>query len=248
MGTAGGGRSSGSPDACRAAKITDRLEHQNENSQRFLVRDGTAGYAACASPRGKKQCCMSEPASGVETRTIPQSDRATRDKDAKMRQGTQAPEPSSSAHTPMTGIGDSTVRPIARDIRDTEQFETANDEPENPRDWTSANRIRLKSRGRERRLQISNTWKTTSFGEWEQAALQTRESDQPEEATVKDDIVMDQGPRDAGVTKMRMDEMLMDQVLAVSSGTSRVCVNKEKHEPATIRGLPEEIVKNGQEN
>ena len=29
-----------------------------------------------------------------------------------------------------------------------------------------------------------------------------------------DDIVMDQGPRDAGVTKMRMDEMLMDQVMA----------------------------------
>ena len=27
----------------------------------------------------------------------------------------------------MTGIGDSTARPIARDITDTEQFETAND-------------------------------------------------------------------------------------------------------------------------
>ena len=58
-----------------------------------------------------------------------------------------------------------------------------------------------------------------------------REGDQPEEATVKeqrvDDIVMDQGPRDAGVTKMRMDLMLMDQVMAVSSGTSRVCVNEE---------------------
>ena len=42
---------------------------------------------------------------------------------------------------------------------------------------------------------------------------------------------MDQGPRDAGVTKMRMDEMLMDQFMAVSSGTSRVCVNEEKYEP-----------------
>ena len=36
-------------------------------------------------------------------------------------------------------------------------------------------------------------------------------SDQSDESTVKeqkvDDIAMDQGPRDAGVTKMRMDEM-----------------------------------------
>ena len=53
-----------------------------------------------------------------------------------------------------------------------------------------------------------------------------------EEATVKeqrvDDIVRwikDHEMR--GVTKMRMDEMLMDQVMAVSSGTSCVCVNEE---------------------
>ena len=60
-----------------------------------------------------------------------------------------------------------------------------------------------------------------------------RKSDQPEEAAVKeqrvDDIAVDQGPRDADVTKMRMDEMLMDQVMAVSSGNSRVCVNEEKY-------------------
>ena len=77
-----------------------------------------------------------------------------------------------------------------------------------------------------------------------------RKSDQPEEATVKeqrvDDIVMDQGPRDAGVTKMRMDEMLMDQVMAVSSGTSRVCLNEEKYEPATMRGLPADLVTKSQ--
>ena len=48
------------------------------------------------------------------------------------------------------------------------------------------------------------------------------------------------------MTKMRMDEMLMDQVMAVSSGTSRVCVNEEKYEPATIRGLPADLVKKGQ--
>ena len=46
----------------------------------------------------------------------------------------------------------------------------------------------------------------------------------------------------AGVTKKRTDEMLMDQVMAVSSGTSRSCVNEEKYEPATIRGLPTDLV------
>ena len=56
-----------------------------------------------------------------------------------------------------------------------------------------------------------------------------------------DDIAMDQGPRDAGVTKRRMDEMLMDQVVALSSGTSRVCVKEEEYEPATVRGLPADL-------
>ena len=40
--------------------------------------------------------------------------------------------------------------------------------------------------------------------------------------------------------------MLMDQVMAVSCWTSRVCVNKVKYEPATIRGLPADLVKKGQ--
>ena len=35
--------------------------------------------------------------------------------------------------------------------------------------------------------------------------------------------------------------------MAVSSGTSRVCVNEEKYEPATIRGLPADLVKKSQE-
>ena len=34
--------------------------------------------------------------------------------------------------------------------------------------------------------------------------------------------------------------------MAVSSGTSRVCVNEEKYEPATIRGLPADLVKKDQ--
>ena len=42
-----------------------------------------------------------------------------------------------------------------------------------------------------------------------------------------DDIVMDQGPRDAGVTKMRMDEMLMDQVMAVTSGLHESVLTKK---------------------
>ena len=61
-----------------------------------------------------------------------------------------------------------------------------------------------------------------------------------------DDIAMNQGPRDAGVTNMKMDEMLMDQVMAVSCGTSRVFLNEEKYESATIRGLPADLVKKGQ--
>ena len=56
----------------------------------------------------------------------------------------------------------------------------------------------------------------------------------------------DQEPEDTSQTKARMDEMLMDQVMAVSCGTSRVCVNEEKFESATIRGLPADLVKKGQ--
>ena len=81
-----------------------------------------------------------------KNRTIPQPEPVTRETDAEMQQENQAPERSSSAHTPSTGIGDSTVRPIARHIRDTEQLENANDEGESPEEWTPAKRIRLKSK------------------------------------------------------------------------------------------------------
>ena len=120
-----------------------------------------------------------------------------------MQQDTQAPEPSSSAHTPMTGIGDSTVRPIARDIRDTEQFETANDEPENPREWTHAKRIRLKSKPlvqSKRPIKTPTDLEHTKNDELQRlgtgSTANKRKSDQPEEATVQeqrvDDIAMDQ--------------------------------------------------------
>ena len=107
----------------------------------------TAGCAACASPGGKKHsvACLNRQEEW-KNRTIPQPERVTRDTDTEVQQDTQAPASSSSAHTPMTGIGDSTVRPVARDITDTEQFENANDEPENPGEWTPAKRIRLKSK------------------------------------------------------------------------------------------------------
>ena len=60
-----------------------------------------------------------------------------------------------------------------------------------------------------------------------------RQGDQPEELTAKERKVEksamdDQEPEDTSQTKARMDEMLMDQVMAVSCGTSRVCVNEEK--------------------
>ena len=61
-----------------------------------------------------------------------------------------------------------------------------------------------------------------------------------------EDVAMDQGPQDASLTKMRMDAMLMEQVKAGSCGTSRICGNEEKYVPATIRGLPADLVKKGQ--
>ena len=88
----------------------------------------------------------------------------------------------------------------------------------------------------------------TSCRAWEHAATQNkREGDQPEELAAKEqrfeDVTMDQRPQDVSVTKARMDEMLMDQVVAESCGTSRVHVNEEKYEPTTIRGLPADLFK-----
>ena len=81
----------------------------------------------------------------------------------------------------------------------------------------------------------------------EQAAVQTREKMTRQwKNRGLNDIAMDQRPKDASMTRMRMDGMLMDQVMAVSCGTSRVCVNEEKYEPATIRGLQADFVKKSQ--
>ena len=93
-------------------------KHQHENSQRFLGRDGQdRRMRGMRKPkRQETQCCMSEPARGVEDQAIPQPERMTRDTDTETQQDTQAPASSSSVHTPMTGIGDITVRPVLRDI------------------------------------------------------------------------------------------------------------------------------------
>ena len=140
----------------------------------------------------------------------------TRDTDTEMQQDTQASASSASVHTPMTGIGDSTLRPVARDIRKTEQLKHANDEPENPGEWTPATRIRLKSKPLvQSKMPRETPTNLEHVGNDELRRMGTcstanmRKSDQPEKSV--DDIPMDQGPRDAGVTKMRMDEMLMDQ-------------------------------------
>ena len=159
----------------------------NTKDQRFLGRDGkTAGCAACASPGGEKHnvACLNRQEEW-KIRAIPQPERATRFTDAEMQQDAQAPEPSSAAHTPMTGIGDST------DIRDTQQFETSNDEPENPGEWTPAKRIRLKSkplvqskrpRGTPTDLEHMENDELRRMGTGSTA--NKRQSDQPEESTV----------------------------------------------------------------
>ena len=97
--------------------------------------------------------------------------------------------PSSSAQTPATGIGDSTVRPIARD---TEQLEVANDELEDPREWTPAKRIRLKSKPlvQSKRPRVTPTglerMETDELRRMGPGSTANkRKSDQPEEATVK---------------------------------------------------------------
>ena len=69
-----------------------------------------------------------------------------------------------------------------------------------------------------------------------------RESDQPEELAAKEprveDVAMDQGPQDASATKARrMHDMLINHFIAVSCGTSRVCVNEEKYKASNIQRI-----------
>ena len=103
-----------------------------------------------------------------------------------------------------------------RPVTDTDQPETGNDEFEYLGEWTPAKRIRLKSRPL---LQSKRSRETpTDLEHMESDELQRigtgsrankRESDQPEETTVKeqrvDDIAMDQGSQDASMIKMTMD-------------------------------------------
>ena len=178
----------------------------------------TAGCAACASPGGKKHsvACLNRQEEW-KTRGHP----TTRTRDTLYGRRNAAGHPGTRAQFLSSHTNDRSRRQYRETGGERHQtlrnskLPTTNLRIQESGHTRETNSIELKTflcsrKGRERRMQISNTWKRTSCGEWEQAALQTRgKSDQPEEATVQeqrvDDIVMDQGPRDAGVTKMRMD-------------------------------------------
>ena len=164
--------------------------------------------------RQETQCCVCEPTRGVKTRAIPQSERMTHGTDTEIQKETQTSASGSSVRTPMT------------DIRNTDQPETGNDEFENLGEWTPAKRIQTKSRPL---VQSKRPRETPADLEHMESDEQQRmgtgssanetKSDQPEVATVKEqrvyDIAIDRGPQDASMTKMRMDEMLMDQAMAL---------------------------------
>ena len=152
----------------------------------------TAGCVACASPRGKKHNVASlNRQEEWKNRTIPQPEPVTREMEQKCNRTTRHPSPVPSAHTHSTGTGDSTVRPIARHSRDTEQLENANDETECPGDWTPEPLVQSK-RPRETPTNLEHV----ENDELRRMGIGKRKSDQPEEATVKeqrvDDILMDQ--------------------------------------------------------
>ena len=121
-----------------------------------------------------------------------------------------------------------------------------NDDSENPGEWTPAKRIRDQETTILEEMERDDQQKMGTG-----SVANKRQGEQPEELTAKERKVEnspmdDQEPEHTSQTKARMDEMLMDQVMAVSCGTSRVCVNEEKFESATIRGLPADLVKKGQ--
>ena len=84
-----------SPDARRAAEINDRLEHQHENSQRFLGRDGQDGrMRGMRKPRRQEHSVTCHNwQEEWKTRTIPQPERATRDTDAESNRTPRHPSP-----------------------------------------------------------------------------------------------------------------------------------------------------------
>ena len=142
VGTAERGQPSVSSDARRATQADDRLERTQEFSENCGMR-----WARPQDVRHKKHsvACMNRQEEW-KTKTIPQPERVTHSADAEMQQDTQAATSTSTVHTPMTGMRDSTGRPVAKDIRDTDQPEHGNDESENPGEWTPVKRIRLKSK------------------------------------------------------------------------------------------------------
>ena len=109
----------------------------------------TAGCGACESPGGKKHnvACLNRQEEW-KNRTIPQPERVKRETDAEMQQDTQAPEPSSSAHTPATRIGDSTMLDRLRETPETlnnSKMPTTNLENPGDVDTRETNSIEIKN-------------------------------------------------------------------------------------------------------
>ena len=111
---------------------------------------------------------------------------------------------------------------------------------ENPGEWTPAKRIRMKSRPMSQPKRPREM--TTILEDMERDDLQRmgtgsvaskRQGEQPEELTAKERKVEnspmdDQEPEHASQTKARMDEMLMDQVMAVSLWNfTRLCERRK---------------------
>ena len=227
-----------------------RWNTNTRNLRQFWDEMGkTAGCAACVSPKGNKHnvACLSRQEEW-KSKIMLQSEHVRHADDTEGQTITHEASSSSTASNPNT---------TATHNRDIDKRD-GNDDSENPGEWTPAKRIRMKSRPMSQPKRPREM--TTILEDMERDDLQRmgtgsvaskRQGEQPEELTAKERKVEnsamdDQEPEDTSQTKARMDEMLMDQVMAVSCGTSRVCVNEEKFESATIRGLPADLVKKGQ--
>ena len=249
VGTSTRGQSRGSLDARGTTPANDRMEHEHKDSQRILGRNGQdRRMCGMRKPRRKEaQCCLFVSTEEWTNKSIPQSEHVRHADNTGQKIAHEASS-SSTVHTPSTPLTDN------RDIDKQDSI----DDSENPGEWTPAKRIRMKSKPMTQPMRPREM--PTVLEDMETDELQRmgtgsvaskRQGDQPEELTAKERRVEnpamdDQEPEDASQTKARMDEMLMDQVLAVSCGTSRVCVNEGKYESATIRGFLADLVKKGQ--
>ena len=198
MGTAGRKPPSESSDARSATQVNDRLKHEHKNPQRRMC-------GMCKPRRQETQCCVPETTRGVKkTITFPQSERTTQGTDTEIHQDTLAITSTSTAHTPTT------------DIRDTDQPEHGNDESENPGEWRLVKRSRMKASPliqSKRPREMPTILEHMESDELQRMATGSN-ANKREGLPAKgaEEVRMDPGPQDAGVTEARMDEMLMDQI------------------------------------